>query len=585
MMIDNPLLIDSPLEYGAPLFNEIREEHFLPAFQEAIRQAENEIDTIVENTDDPDFENTIAALDRAGRLVDRVAGIFYNINSACTCDGIKEIARKVSPMMTAYALYISLNEKLFEKVDKVYGDRDKLSLTPEQSMLLKKTHESFVRGGAALSLEDKKKYGELSEALDLAKLRFEKNLLDATNDYVLHVKEESRLKGLPSYVIEAAAEEAMGRGLDGWAFTLSHTSMGAFLRFADDRELRKEIWMASATKALGAEVCLVKGVYDDAYAKSVELKDKYGYTFIHPFDDVDVIAGQGTIGLEILDQLSDVDAIVVPVGGGGLISGVAFAVKSLRPDVKVYGVQAAGAPSMYNAIRDHKIETLENVSTIADGIAVKTPGEHTFEYVSKYVDGIVTVTEDEICSAILALIEKQKMIAEGAGAAPVAAVMAGKLPELDGKRVCCLVSGGNIDVTILSRVISRGLMMSGRQCTLTIELLDKPGQLVAVSQIIAKCGSRIKMHQLQRGRHNNSSSERRSTRNKVEPMFLVCSIRLINPSEIEPTDSATTHLHLTRVQHKRWRHHPAILLLHLPRRPCARTARQKDTRCRIHANR
>ena len=140
-MIDNPLLIDSPLEYGAPLFNEIREEHFLPAFQEAIRQAENEIDTIVENTDDPDFENTIAALDRAGRLVDRVAGIFYNINSACTSDGIKEIARKVSPMMTAYALYISLNEKLFEKVDKVYGDRDKLSLTPEQSMLLKKTHE------------------------------------------------------------------------------------------------------------------------------------------------------------------------------------------------------------------------------------------------------------------------------------------------------------------------------------------------------------------------------------------------------------------------------------------------------------
>ncbi len=251
MMINNPLLIDSPLEYGAPLFNEIREEHFLPAFQEAIRQAENEIDTIVENADEPDFENTIAALDRAGRLVDRVAGIFYNINSACTSDGIKEIARKVSPMMTAYALYISLNEKLFEKVDKVYGDRDKLSLTPEQSMLLKKTHESFVRGGAALSPEDKKKYGELSEALDLAKLRFEKNLLDATNDYVLHVKEESRLKGLPSYVIEAAAEEARGRGLDGWAFTLSHTSMGSFLRFADDRELRKEIWMASATKALG----------------------------------------------------------------------------------------------------------------------------------------------------------------------------------------------------------------------------------------------------------------------------------------------------------------------------------------------
>ena len=258
-----------------------------------------------------------------------------------------------------------------------------------------------------------------------------------------------------------------------------------------------------ATKALGAEVCLVKGVYDDAYAKALELKDKFGYTFIHPFDDVDVIAGQGTIGLEILDQLDDVDAIVVPVGGGGLISGLAFAVKSLRPDVKVYGVQAAGAPSMFNAMRDKKIETLPSVSTIADGIAVKTPGEHTFEYVSKYVDGIVTVTEDEICSAILALIEKQKMIAEGAGAVSVAAVMFDKIP-VEGKKVCCLVSGGNIDVTILSRVIKRGLLKSGRTYSVCIELMDKPGQLKEVSRIIADLGGNVIAVHHERG---NESSD------------------------------------------------------------------------------
>ena len=201
------------------------------------------------------------------------------------------------------------------------------------------------------------------------------------------------------YKISQLSEEEKKRGViacsagnhaQGVALAATRSGVKSLICLPDGAPISK----VESTKALGAEVCLVKGVYDDAYAKALELKDKYGYTFIHPFDDVDVIAGQGTIGLEILDQLSDVDAIVVPVGGGGLISGLAFAVKSLRPDVKVYGVQAAGAPSMFNAMRDHKIETLESVSTIADGIAVKTPGEHTFEYVSKYVDGIVIVTED-----------------------------------------------------------------------------------------------------------------------------------------------------------------------------------------------
>lgn len=182
--------------------------------------------------------------------------------------------------------------------------------------------------------------------------------------------------------------------------------------------------------------------------------------------------------------------MVVPIGGGGLISGIAFAVKSLNPNVKVYGVQAAGAPSMLNAIEQHERKALPSVATIADGIAVKLPGVLTYDLCSKYVDKIVTVTDDEICTAILALIEKQKMIAEGAGAVPVAAVLANKLP-LDGKNMVCLVSGGNIDVTILSRVINRGLLMAGRTAKLHIELSDKPGQLLAVSAILAECGANV----------------------------------------------------------------------------------------------
>ena len=198
-----------------------------------------------------------------------------------------------------------------------------------------------------------------------------------------------------------------------------------------------------ATKRYGAEVCLVPGVYDDAYQKALQLKEERGYTFIHPFDDEHVIAGQGTIGLELLNQLPDVEVVIVPIGGGGLISGVAYALKSLKPDVKVYGVQAQGAPSMLRSIEHERRECLSSVSTIADGIAVKEPGEHTFDLCSKYVDGIVTVTEDEICAAILALMEQQKLIAEGAGAVAVAAAMFNKVP-VAGKKTICVVSGGNI---------------------------------------------------------------------------------------------------------------------------------------------
>ena len=297
------------------------------------------------------------------------------------------------------------------------------------------------------------------------------------------------------YKIATLSDEEKARGViacsagnhaQGVALAATKSGIKSLICLPDGAPISK----VEATRKLGADICLVNGVYDDAYKRALDLRDEKGYTFIHPFDDDRVISGQGTIGLEILDQLPDADAVIVPIGGGGLISGVAFAIKQLNPNIKVYGVQAAGAPSMFNSIHDGKIECLPSVSTIADGIAVKEPGNLTFDTCQKYVDDIVTVTDDEISAAILALIEKQKMIAEGAGAVSVAAAMFNKVP-VKGKKVVCVVSGGNIDVTILSRVIKRGLLMSGRTCALNLELVDKPGQLQGVAGIIAGLGGNV----------------------------------------------------------------------------------------------
>ncbi len=303
-----------------------------------------------------------------------------------------------------------------------------------------------------------------------------------------------KLRG-SGYMISQLSEEEKEKGViacsagnhaQGVALAASKYGIKSVICLPDGAPISK----VEATKSYGAEVVMVEGVYDDAYAEAIRLRDEKGYTFIHPFDDENVIAGQGTIGLEILDELPDADAIIVPIGGGGLISGIALAAKKLRPQIKVYGVQSAGAPSMYNSIKDGKIERLDSVSTIADGIAVKEPGQNTFNYIKEYVDEIVTVTDDEVSSAILALIEQHKMIAEGAGAVSVAAAMFDKVP-LAGKKVVCVVSGGNIDVTILSRVIKRGLLKSGRNYSICVELMDKPGQLKGVSDIIASKGGNV----------------------------------------------------------------------------------------------
>ena len=252
-----------------------------------------------------------------------------------------------------------------------------------------------------------------------------------------------------------------------------------------------------ATRGYGANVVLVKGVYDDAYQKALDIAAETGRTMIHPFNDEDVIAGQGTIGLEILDQIPDVDVVIVAVGGGGLLAGVAFTIKQLKPEVKVYGVEAAGAASMLHSFKEGKIDALPSVQTIADGIAVKVPGNLTYEYCLKYVDGIVTVTDDEVACAILDLLERQKLVTEGAGAVAVAAALFGKI-DIRGKKTCCLLSGGNIDVQILSRVISRGLLREGRSYDFTLQLEDRPGQLTRpilklrdVISIVSRSGANI----------------------------------------------------------------------------------------------
>ena len=277
-----------------------------------------------------------------------------------------------------------------------------------------------------------------------------------------------------------------GNHAQGVAFAANKMGIDCVICMPDGAPISK----VEATKSYGAKVVLVPGTYDDASIYAKKLQQESGATLIHPFDDIEVISGQGTIALEILEQLENIDAIVVPIGGGGLIAGLAYTIKNLKPNILVYGVQAEHAPSMYHSWLKGVATTVDTIQTFADGIAVKTPGINTFELIKKYVDKIVTVTEDEIATAVLALMEKQKIISEGAGATAVASVLFDKLP-IQGKKVVCVVSGGNIDVNILSRVITRGLVTSGRKATFQIALEDKPGQLVKVSKIIKDCGANI----------------------------------------------------------------------------------------------
>lgn len=246
----------------------------------------------------------------------------------------------------------------------------------------------------------------------------------------------------------------------------------------------------AATRGYGANVVLHGAIYDDAYAKACQLQEETGAVFIHPFNDPEVIAGQGTIGLEILEDVSELDVVVVPVGGGGLISGIALALKEIKPTIKVIGVEAAGAPCMLASLQSGRITALNSVATIADGIAVKQPGDLTFKLIDKYVDDIITVEDEEIAYAILMLLERAKVVAEGAGAAPVAAILQHKL-NFTGKKVAAIVSGANIDVNILARVLDRGLIKAGRKVQFRMVIPDRPGQLQQVLAAIAETQSNV----------------------------------------------------------------------------------------------
>lgn len=310
----------------------------------------------------------------------------------------------------------------------------------------------------------------------------------------LQVTGSFKLRGA-YYKISTLSEKEKERGVvacsagnhaQGVALACQRLGISATIFMPESAPISK----VEATKSYGAEVKLVGNVYDDAYAAAIKYNESEGKTFIHPFNDETLIAGQGTVGLEILQEIEDMDAIVVPIGGGGLISGVAFVAKSLNPNCKVYGVEAESANAMKLSKEAHQLMCVDSVCTFADGIAVKKPGEVTFDLVEKYVDEIVTVSEDEIASGVLELMEKQKLVCEGSGAVGYSAIKHGKIPY-EGKKVAVLLSGGNIDVNILSKVVHRGLVMSGRNTKFRLVLTDKPGQLAKVVNLIGDSGANI----------------------------------------------------------------------------------------------
>ncbi len=274
--MENPLLTESSNPYGAPAFDKIRNEHYLPAFKAGIEEAKAEIDAIVANPDAPDFRNTIEALEYSGRTLDRVSAIFYNLMEADTDDRMQEIAEEISPLMTEYSMYVSLNKPLFERVKAVYMKKDSLGLATDQERLLEETYRSFARNGANLSDEDKEIYSGYAEELSLATLQFSKNVLAATNAYTLHITDSTDLAGLPGYVVDMAALAAKERGLEGWVITLDYPSFGPFMKFSSVRDLRKEVYTAYMTRAVGGEydnTGIVKKIVDIR----IRMSDLLGY--------------------------------------------------------------------------------------------------------------------------------------------------------------------------------------------------------------------------------------------------------------------------------------------------------------------
>ncbi len=297
-------------------------------------------------------------------------------------------------------------------------------------------------------------------------------------------KERGALNRIAMLTPEQAARGVVAASAGNHAQGVAYHATKRGIRALIVMPLATPLVKVTATRGFGAEVLLYGANYDEACEEATRLCAAEGMTFIHPFDDVEVMAGQGTIGLELLEQIQQLEAVVVPIGGGGLIGGVACAIKESRPEIRVIGVQTSRLPSMVAAVELHRPVTIEPATTIADGIAVRRAGDVTLPVVERYVDEIVTVDEDEIASAILMLLEREKTLAEGAGAAALAALLQ-KKTSLSGAHTAVLVGGGNIDVTLLSRIIERGLVQDGRLIRLRIHLLDKPGALAELTRLIA----------------------------------------------------------------------------------------------------
>jgi threonine dehydratase len=298
-------------------------------------------------------------------------------------------------------------------------------------------------------------------------------------------KERGALNKIATLTPEQAKKGVVAASAGNHAQGVAYHATERGMRSVIVMPLTTPLVKVTATRGFGAEVVLHGANYDEACTEATRLCEAEGMTFIHPFDDSLVMAGQGTIGLELVEQIDNLEAVVVPIGGGGLIGGIACAIKETRPSVRVIGVQASRLPSMRDAVEANHPVTLEPATTIADGIAVRRAGEITFPVVAKYVDEIVTVDEDEIASSILTLLEREKTLAEGAGAAALAALLQKRTSLPKDKRTAVLVCGGNIDVTLLSRIIERGLVQDGRLIRLRIHLLDKPGALADLTQLIA----------------------------------------------------------------------------------------------------
>ena len=297
--------------------------------------------------------------------------------------------------------------------------------------------------------------------------------------------------------LKAAVASSAGNHAQGTAYASHVNGIPATIVMPKSTPIAK----AAATEGYGAKVVLHGDCYDDAYNKAVEIAEKEGATFIHPYDDLEVMAGQGTIGIEILEDLPTVDMVLVPAGGGGLLAGVAACIKQINPRVKIIGVQAEGAPAISNSFKNKKYSTTDTVSTIADGIAVKMPGKKTVELINKYADDVVTVSDAEISAAILFLLERTKQVVEPAVATPLAAVLNGKV-DVKGKKVVCVLSGGNIDVSFIQRIIDLGLVSRERKLKFKTTLLDIPGSLEHLSGILSGANANIVMVQ-----HDRLSAE------------------------------------------------------------------------------